>query len=97
MTDEKIYELADQFDDGLPEFVMSKEAVIAFARALIEARLSEDGDEPFLWIETEDGELNWDNTCTFSDSPAFLAGRPLPLYLRPQPKALDYHQIEWEE
>jgi hypothetical protein len=82
MTDEKIYELADQFDDGLPEFVMSKEAVIAFARALIEARLSEDGDEPFLWIETEDGELNWDNTCIFSDTPAFIE-RPLPLYLRP--------------
>jgi len=96
MTDEKIYELADQFDDGLPEFVMSKEAVIAFARALIEARLSEDGDEPFLWIETEDGGLNWDNTCIFSVTPAFIE-RPLPLYLRPQPKALDYHQIEWEE
>lgn len=82
MTDEKIYELADQFDDGLPEFVMSKEAVIAFARALIEARLSEDGDEPFLWIETEDGELNWDNTCIFSDTPAFIE-RPLPLYRCP--------------
>jgi hypothetical protein len=36
MTDEKIYELADQFDDGLPEFVMSREAVIAFAQAVIE-------------------------------------------------------------
>jgi len=82
MNDEKILELAAQFDDDSPEFAMSTEAVIAFARALIEARLAEDGDEPFLWIETEDGELNWDNTCIFSDTPAFME-RPLPLYLRP--------------
>jgi hypothetical protein len=84
MTDEKIIELAAQFDDDSPEFAMSTEAVIAFARALIEARLA------------EDGELNWNNTCIFSDTPAFME-RPLPLYLRPQPTALDYHQIEWEE
>jgi len=66
---------------------------------LLKSRLAEDGedgDEPFLWIETEDGGLNWDNTCIFSVTPAFIE-RPLPLYLRPQPKALDYHQIEWEE
>ena len=36
MNDEKILELAAQFDDDSPEFAMSTEAVIAFARALIE-------------------------------------------------------------
>jgi hypothetical protein len=88
MNDEKIIELAAQFDDDSPEFAMSTEAVIAFAQALIDARLAEDGDEPFLWVETdENGKLNWDVTCTFSDSPAFLAGRPIPLYRCPQPKA----------
>jgi hypothetical protein len=55
--------------------------------ALLKSRLAEDGedgDEPFLWVETdENGKLNWDVTCTFSDSPAFLAGRPIPLYRRP--------------
>jgi hypothetical protein len=59
MTDEKILELAAQFDDDSPEFAMSTEAVIAFARALIE---------------------DWDVTCLFSDSPAFIG--------RPQPKAV---------
>jgi len=52
---------------------------------LLKSRLAEDGedgDEPFLWIETEDGELNWDNTCIFSDTPAFIE-RPLPLYRCP--------------
>jgi hypothetical protein len=89
MTEEKIIELAAQFDDDSPEFAMSTEAVIAFARALIDARPAEDGDEPFLWVETdENGKLNWDVTCTFSDSPAFLAGSPIPLYRRPQPKAV---------
>ncbi len=39
MNDEKIIELAAQFDDDSPEFAMSTEAVIAFARALIDARL----------------------------------------------------------
>lgn len=64
MTDEKIFELAAQFDDGLPDFVMSTEAVIAFARALIDARLAEDDDESFLWVEDRDA------TCLFSDSPS---------------------------
>jgi len=35
MTDEKIFELAAQFDDDSPEFVMSTEAVIDFAQAVI--------------------------------------------------------------
>lgn len=81
MTEKKILELAAQFDDDSPEFAMSTEAVIAFARALIEARLAESSDEPVGYLTyIEDAGMLFTQ-----DEPE--RGVYEPVYARPQPKA----------
>lgn len=87
MTDRELLELALKL---VSKHHARETILVDWEKSVIEAiraRLAEDDDEPFLWVETEKGELNRDVTCMFSDSPAFIEC-PLPLYRRPQPKAL---------
>ena len=86
-------ELLEQALKLVAKYHARKTILVDWEKSVIEAisarlaGLDEDDEKPFLWVETDkNGELNWDVTCMFSDSPAFIE-RPLPLYRRPQPKA----------
>jgi hypothetical protein len=87
MTDRELLEQALKL---VAKYHARETILVDWEKSVIEAisaRLAEDDEEPVLWIETdENNELNWDVTCMFSDSPAFIE-RPFPLYRRPHPKA----------